>query len=110
MGFDNLLIHSATIQELVATQDEYGEQIESWVDKETGVACRLDQASGDEFRVLKETYTKATHVLYLRPRDYDIDPERHRIITEGQTFTIDYVSKGGGTTHHLEILLEIIHV
>lgn len=71
------------------------------------IRCRLDMASGGEKRVPKKIYERATHLMLMGYRT-GLDYKDYRIISGGVTYNILMVTPAGGTTTHLELMLELV--
>lgn len=117
MSFDNLLVHTCTIEQNTGSnRDSHGKKVPSWSDLATSVACRLENpsrgAGGREF-VIDKDVTMATHRLFLLP-DQTVT-ERHRIssvtredgttlLSQADIVYVDTDTAGAG--HHKEVWLK----
>lgn len=108
MSFQGLLNTSCNIQKIINAQDSTtGELEKTWANIYTGVKCRLDQASGQEFASPNSILARATHILFM-DKKYTLKEGTYRIVTGGNNYNILLVSDGGGHGHHLELTLQLI--
>ena len=108
MSFQGLLNVLCTIQKRSRAQNATtGEWVYTWTAHASNVPCRLDMASGGEKRSANDILLRATHKLFLKYRT-DLNFDEHRVVVGGDTFNILLISQAGGTTHHTELILEIV--
>ena len=108
MSYLGLLNTTCTIQVATKVVDSTtGEMTKTWATHASSVACRLDQASGSERRLVNNVYVQATHILFIAYRT-DLDEHDYRIIVGSDTYNILLVKNAGGEGHHTELELEII--
>jgi len=109
MSFDSLLNLTCNVQELTESQDGAGQMVKSWANIATGLACRLDTASGGLSTIPEVQYEAATHVLFMREiSGTTISTKTHRIVVGSDAYTILRVhhTYGYSDLNHLEIELE----
>jgi SPP1 family predicted phage head-tail adaptor len=79
-----------TVQELTAVQDEYGEEIQSYVDvpNHVDIACRIAPRSSREQREAQQVYAEATHHVALGGHYPAILPAM-RVLVDGLAYAIE---------------------
>jgi hypothetical protein len=108
MNIDHCLNTTCTIQKRTITYNATTrQQTEAWADDTTGVRCRIDMASGGEKRLPKKIYERLTHLLFMGYRT-GLNYKDYRIVQGGNTYNILLVTPAGGTTTHLELMLELV--
>ena len=108
MSFRGLLNTTCSIQSLTETQNSTtGQKGKTWANVNTGVRCRLDQNTGQEFAAPDSIKSKATHILFM-DKKYSMASKGNRIKIGVNAYNILSVQDGGGHGHHFELLLEKI--
>ena len=87
MSVESLSIHTITVQRNEATFDGKGGMPDSWTDKYTAVACRIQPRSASERAKWGGVPTMATHVIYVPDATLDI-LEDDRIVFGERTFNV----------------------
>jgi len=106
MSFANLLNTTCKIQTVTEARDaSYGVTRTTAV-RYNGVPCRLDGASGDEFRGDNRIIDKATHKLFM-PLGYGVKVT-DQVVCNGSTYNVLSVTDAGGHGHHTELILELV--
>nr|BDD45342.1 hypothetical protein 18 [Elusimicrobiota bacterium] len=108
MSFNGLLNIRCNIQEKIRAQSPDTGQIEEvWADVAMNIRCRLDEATGQEFKTKTSQYVKATHVLFIKETGgINLIESKHKIVIDGNSYNILLVKNAGGHNHHKEVLLE----
>lgn len=109
MSFDSLLNTTCTIQSRTIAQDTAGQEIETWADAVTSVACRLDPLGQERKEVPAVIWQEATNKLFLRnPSSVTLSVKTHRIVVGGISYEILWIPKYNNSTevHHIELLLQ----
>ena len=105
--FESLLNTICVVQNKTTTVDSTGNPVETWADAYTGVACRLQEVSGEEAVMLSRLAVVASHKLWLKA-DQAVT-ENNRVTFGGKNYQVTFVrGRPGGETHHLEVMLKIV--
>lgn len=80
---------SCTIQEYTETQDEWGEPIQTWVDKigHVDIPCSIAPSGGQEVKKADMTYVVSTHYIKLKGYYPEIT-EVMRAVVAGRNYDI----------------------
>jgi len=106
---DTLLIHTCTILVRNETTNDFGEPIHTWVNSETGVACRYSNPSGRLRRLESGEYIEDSPKLFMKASQAISETENRITGTTG--FTGTYLIKkvnnryDGSALHHKEVEL-----
>lgn len=102
MSFKQLLIHRCTIQEKTTAQNDVGQMIETWSEKEANVKCR---ANLDRTPSVSETIGKQTTQGGRFYFDIATEIEVYdRIVFDGNTYDV-VLAPQDSSGHHLEVLV-----
>lgn len=107
MAFANLLNKTCIIQTLTTARDatSFG-PTRTYANRYSGVACRLDGATGSKFRGDSRIQDRASHRLFM-PLGYQVKAT-DRVIVEGVSYDVLSVTDAGGHGHHTELYLEVV--
>lgn len=94
------LRHRVVIQRYKATQDEYGQPIQTWIDV-AAVWANVEGLSGRELFEAQQTRAEADHRVTIRYRD-DITPTM-RIVNDGRSYNITAAADRTGRREWLEL-------
>lgn len=83
------LKHTVSIQQQSATQDSYGEPVDTWTDVLTGIYAFVDPTGGNEFYAAQKINAEATYNVWLRYAS-GIKPSM-RVVYGNKYFNIMYV-------------------
>ncbi len=83
----------------------------TWATAQSGVPCRIDEASGQEYKAQSGTYVRATHILFVNRGAVSvaISEGEHRVKIGTTTYDILLIADAGGQGHHYEIALERVY-
>lgn len=90
---ERTLPDTCTIQRKT-TQNVGGEQVETWSDLATNVACRLAPVGGGEEGEVGGRISEEATVLITLPAKQDVE-EADRIVLDGTTYEVNLVRKRG---------------
>lgn len=115
MSFEGLLGHVATIQQLVAETDPFGQAEKEWREHLTGVRCRLTAASGrerstlgtrDELEVTHKMFVESSLDITEAMRVSEVRDASGTVLgTDFDVVAVQRPSGGLGEVHHMEVLL-----
>jgi head-tail adaptor len=80
-----------TIMQPVSSRNSLGEDVPSWVERYTGIPCRVSAGYGSEIRTNEMKYLDATHVI-LMTGTYNGLNETMRAKVDGQVYEIAKVN------------------
>lgn len=83
----------------------------TWAAAQTGVRCRIDEATGREYKAQSGAYVQATHVLFVPHAAVTvaISEAEYRVDVGGNKYDILLIADAGGAGHHYEIALERVY-
>jgi hypothetical protein len=109
MSFDDLLNTTCSVSTVVQTRDATSRGAAPVKTlRHSNVPCRLDGATGSEYKGDNRVLGKMTHVLFLSPRY--VLRETDVVTISGTDYNVLVVTDGGGHGHHTEAALELVRL
>jgi len=106
LTFANLLNTTCSIKTVTQSRDAAYGVTKTEAVRYTGVPCRLDGASGGEYRGDNRITSKATHKLFMRT-GYNVNV-KDVVVCGGKSYEVLLVIDAGGHGHHVELALELV--
>lgn len=105
MSFEGLLNQIGNIEQLIQTQNAYGEKVKSYGVKSTGVNMRIQFNGANEPTWEGGVLIKAPYTIYMSP-SYDV-VDSDRIISGAITYEIIKAEKDS-SQHHWQLQCKVI--
>jgi hypothetical protein len=102
MGFRDLLVQRAELQQATITRSDTGEEQEAWATKHRAVPVLVRFARGGSADVPMGMEQAVTHIVLMEPLP-DLLEGRWRMLIDGKEYVVSDVADAAGRGHHYDV-------